>query len=444
MASPDPVTIDYRCPGQHYAISRQVHLGRLTRFYSLCRQCQHRHDTGAISPRQSRQLAEIEPRRLGWPALDSEGAAGVYLNDVSPLDARQWAVAMGAWLRECATSATDAAAQKTAVAVLANDGRPLVAELAAAVAEGLRWTGCHVVDVGPATAASLTLAIDYLGADGAILLGNPGRQPATVGLKFWAPGPSPLASDGWEHLERLRRHGTDRPTRVYGSLRRFQADAIYLAALAGHYHALRPLRFVLDSASAPLISYLNALTEPTACQAMVAAGEGGGVSNQIERHSAHFGFLTDGDGETCTVLDERGRHVPPDRLLVLLARHLLRENPASSVVLDPQMPARVAQRIEELGGRPVLVVTGQGPVVPPQADTPGTARPDAGTSRAEMARAMRAHDAILGADRRGRFWFAPAGPPLPDALMALSLLLELLSRSDRRFSEVLDREAAVD
>jgi len=60
---------------------------------------------------------------------------------------------------------------------------------------------------------------------------------------------------------------------------------------------------------------------------------------------------------------------------------------------------------------------------------------------------MRQHGAILGGGPSGRFWYAghaAAGLPLPDALMTLTLLLELLSRTDDPLSVVLDREAAIE
>jgi phosphomannomutase len=61
--------------------------------------------------------------------------------------------------------------------------------------------------------------------------------------------------------------------------------------------------------------------------------------------------------------------------------------------------------------------------------------------RADMAAAMREHGAIFGGGPSSRFWFAVAGVPLPDALMAITRLLIILSRSDAPLSVVLDREA---
>ena len=56
---------------------------------------------------------------------------------------------------------------------------------------------------------------------------------------------------------------------------------------------------------------------------------------------------------------------------------------------------------------------------------------------------MRSHDGLFGGGTAGRFWYDRDGLPLPDALTTLTLLLVLLSQSDRRFSEVLDCEAAL-
>ena len=53
-----------------------------------------------------------------------------------------------------------------------------------------------------------------------------------------------------------------------------------------------------------------------------------------------------------------------------------------------------------------------------------------GARRAEMSAAMREHGALLGGGPSGRFWHGETGLPLPDALMTVTRLLMLLSRSD--------------
>jgi phosphoglucomutase/phosphomannomutase/phosphoglucomutase len=439
---------EYRCPGEPYSISQGVHLGRLARFYPPCRQCLQRDDTGTLSARSVERLVETRPRGLPRPLFHDEGAGGVYLNDLTPGITREMAAALGVALQRRDTLGNARGTvpsslredgdspQGPPVVVIAGDGRPISCELVAAVGEGLRWAGCRVIDIGPATAACAAFAVDHLAAGGGILVGNPDDRPQTAGLKFWAAGPWPLSAGGaLDRVQRLYRSGVDRPTRSFGPLRRFQADVPYLAGLAEFFHALRPLRFVLDTASGPLLGYLKRLTKPVACRIVHCRTTPDRLPEVIRAEKAHFAVRVGGDGETCHLFDEQGRPVPAERLLVLLARQLLGDcpdfraakmglspspaHPQRAVVLEQETPAAVAQAIRAAGARAVF----------------SSAR------RAEMAAAMREHAALLGGGASGRLWHDHNGLPLPDALRTLSLLLVLLSQSDRPLSEVLDRRA---
>jgi len=442
-----PQIVEYRCPGQQHAISRAVHLGRLAAFYPPCRQCPHRDDTGTLSPRQVEQLQEVQASNPPRSLFHDEGAGGVYLNDLTPAAARDVAAAFGILMGgEGRGMGDDGLIQHSSVIIppssnpqspipnpsiiLAGDGRAITAELSAAVGEGLRSSGCHVVDVGPATAAALAFTVHHLHATGGMLVGNPTAEPHLVGLQFWAAGPPSLTAAGpmplsaggsLEPIAERYDAGVDRPTRSYGTWQRFQAEGPYLAAMSEHYHALRPLRVVLDSASGPLGQYLQKLTAAVACQAIPRRVTRHDLPEQVRSDAAHFAACVDGDGETCRVLDEQGQPVPAERLLLLLARHCLltSETQPATILLEEATPPAVGRRIEKLGGR---VVIGRG-------------------RRADMAAAMREHQATMGGGLDGRHWHRTAGVVLPDALMTITHLLTLLSRSDEPFSTVLDREA---
>ena len=62
MDRADTAALDgqYRCPGEPYAISRPLHLARLSAFYRGCRDCPHRFDRESLSPRAVQQLAALE------------------------------------------------------------------------------------------------------------------------------------------------------------------------------------------------------------------------------------------------------------------------------------------------------------------------------------------------------------------------------------------------
>ncbi len=142
------------------------------------------------------------------------------------------------------------------------------------------------------------------------------------------------------------------------------------------------------------------------------------VADEVHQRQAHFGLWIDGAGETCRLVDERGHAVAGLTLLAALARYVCSQAPRAAIVIEPPVPLPLAQALGELGARAI----------------PG------GATREAMAATIQSSEALLGGGASGRFWFG-ARPAAPDSLMALSLLLALLSQSDRPFSEVLDSGA---
>ncbi|MGO9112478.1 MAG: hypothetical protein ACLP9L_24875 [Thermoguttaceae bacterium] len=414
--------LEYRCPGETYGITRSVHLGRLISFHPACRDCPRRGDTLGLSARHIGQLAEIGSRARQPRLFDAEGVGKVAINDLSPNLARRVAIEFARRLASPAThdgssqrgkgilSVSDSAGWKPEPqrrdqgnqprVVVASDGRLATAAIVAAIVEGVRWTGCETIDLGPATAPCTARAIRHFTADGGVLVGNAHGTPHTVGLKFWAHS-EPLSQGGLlDEIEAALRDGSgetmiDRPMRTFGTLRRFAARDVYLSDLRPAYHALRPLRFVLDCTTGPVVAYLEELIRNVACRIISGESGHGPLGAKVIAAQAHFGMQIDDDGENCHVVDERGQAVATEQLLALIAGSI----------------AGPAMHGEELRQQTFL--------------------------------RMRESRATTAIDPAGRLWFASDQAPMPDALRTLTLLLVLLSRNDLAFSVVLDQALVV-
>ncbi len=432
------MTHAYQCPGEPYPISHAVHLGRLASFYPNCRHCPHRTETGQLTRALVKQLAVLEHPDPQQAQFTDEAIVGIYRNQLSPAGARDYAAAFGSLLRQQLPDMS-----RRPRVIIAGDERPLSPELIAAAGEGLRWSGCHVIDIGSATTACLTLALDEMQADGGLLVGNPQSDPHWAGLKLWGANARPLsAGSDFDQLQNLLATGLDRPTRSYGGFERRQTEASYLKGLVDYFHALRPLRLVLDTGCRPLVRFLKQLTASVGCdigfvqdqphltrlrspRMTPKSGQPGrprhaipierftGLSRQVHEREAHLGLWIDGDGEVCHAIDEQGHAIPAEHLLVVVARYLLAEQPASSIVLEQDTPAAIQDLLHGLGAQVTL----------------------SGSLRAEMDAALRASGSFLGGGPSGRFWYA-SPLPLPDGLKTLALLLTILSQSDRPLSEV--------
>ena len=113
------------------------------------------------------------------------------------------------------------------------------------------------------------------------------------------------------------------------------------------------------------------------------------------------------------MIDELGELVAVESLADMIVRELLMAEPEAKVVISAKLPALAS--VAKKSGAEVIHVA---------------------STRQAIWRAIRQHEADFAADNYGRIWFA-GSPICADALKVLTLLLTLLSRSDRPLSELI-------
>ncbi len=327
----------YQCPGEAHSIERSVHLARLANFYAACNTCPHRADTAMLSPKRARMLDSIAAQSGPLSSLfHAEGIRGVYLNELDANTVRRAATAFGEALLNSpspltgegrpAVSAPNGGEGRLAedvAVVLAHDGRPWTAELSAAAATGLRRAGCRVIDIGAATAPLLIHSQLRLSAAGAMLLGNSSGHARRIDVTMWSRGGLPCMADG--ELDAIRQR-FDSPAlprqRPFGAVERATFEVEYLAELKGYYHALRPLRVVVECGSAPLLDYLRRLTESVAIEILPSPASAC-LGAHVVAAGAHFGAHIADDVRRLSLFDQRGAAVPLEPIFLLFAREQL-------------------------------------------------------------------------------------------------------------------------
>jgi phosphomannomutase len=71
-----------------------------------------------------------------------------------------------------------------------------------------------------------------------------------------------------------------------------------------------------------------------------------------------FGVAFDGDGDRIGAIDGQGRVIWGDQLLQIYAQDVLGEVPGSTIIADVKASAALFDRVEELGGKPLMWKTG--------------------------------------------------------------------------------------
>jgi phosphomannomutase/phosphoglucomutase len=153
------------------------------------------------------------------------------------------------------------------------------------------------------------------------------------------------------------------------------ANERYLAMLEGRLSHARALKIVVDAGNGmggvyavPLLEALGHHVIPLYCEPdgsyphhqpdpqvpdnlrdLVAA---------VREYEADLGLAFDGDSDRVGVVDDQGIVIPADRVLVLLARDMLKRHPGATVVADVLSTQVLFDDVKEAGGKPLVWISG--------------------------------------------------------------------------------------
>ncbi len=130
---------------------------------------------------------------------------------------------------------------------------------------------------------------------------------------------------------------------------------------------------------------------------------------------AELGIAFDGDGDRLGVIDENGRNVWSDRLLMLLARPVLAANPGGNVVFDVKCTQALPEDIAAHGGNPVMWKTGHSHIKQKLKDCKG----------------------VLAGERSGHIFIQHGGYGYDDALLAAAYLCKIITEAQKPLSQIL-------
>jgi phosphomannomutase/phosphoglucomutase len=135
----------------------------------------------------------------------------------------------------------------------------------------------------------------------------------------------------------------------------------------------------------------------------------------VRETNADLGIAFDGDGDRIGVVDENGRIVWGDELMVLLSREILRENPGATIIAEVKCSRNLFDDIAKHGGNPIMWKAGHSLIKAKMKET----------------------GAALAGEMSGHIFFADRFYGFDDATYAGARVLEILSKTDKTLSELL-------
>lgn len=293
--------------------------------------------------------------------------------------------------------------EKPGAVAVGRDMRTESAELAEHVIAGLVQQGRDVIDVGLVTSDMIYFAVgNYNLAGGAMVTAshNPGQDD---GIKMVADEAKPIGHEtGLQEIRWMIRDdklkGGATPGKV--SSKDIVADWVKHALSFIDSTKLKPFKVAIDAGNGmagaiipkiepelpikitPLFfkvdgSFPNHPANPMIIDNLVD------LRKAVKDLKLDFGIAFDGDGDRAFFVDETGQPLSGSILMAILSKYMLKLHPGSAVVYNALMSRIVHDTIKQANGRPFKVKVGN-----------------------ESAKiAMREHDAILGGEHAGHYYF---------------------------------------
>ena len=82
------------------------------------------------------------------------------------------------------------------------------------------------------------------------------------------------------------------------------------------------------------------------------------LSDKVLSEKANIGLAFDGDGDRIGVVDNKGKIIPQDKFLMLLAKDILKNSPQAKIIFDVKCTNRLKDVILSYGGEPIMSPTG--------------------------------------------------------------------------------------
>jgi len=304
---------------------------------------------------------------------------------------------------------------------------PMFAE---AVARGLLRTGCSVEEIGVVPTPLLYFTVYHRKKEGAVMVTGSHNPPEYNGFKVMV-GEETLFGQDIQDIYGIIREVAfieDAP----GVKTAYHINPEYESFTLGNIRLGRKLKVVLDAGNGtagvvavPIFKKLGCETielycsmdgrfpnhhpDPTLPEAMAD------LIKTVRETGADFGIGYDGDGDRIGVVDDRGKIIWGDELLILFSREILPRYPGAAVISEVKASKLLYEEIKRLGGRPIMWKTGH----------------------SLIKKKIKEENAPLAGEMSGHIFFRDRFFGFDDAIYASLRVAEIVSHSKNKLSELL-------
>jgi len=330
--------------------------------------------------------------------------------------------------RAYATFVADKGVRKVSVG---RDCRLTSNKYAEALKDGLRSGGLNVVDLGMTPTPLVYFSLYHLDVDGGIQVTGSHNPSDHNGFKICV-GKVSIYGDDIQALRRIIESGKFREG-PRGTEEHYAIIPAYQNELIAQFGTLpRRLKVVVDSGNGAAGPVAPRIIAALGCDMHDIFSEADGrfpnhhpdptveenmedLIRTVAEDKADIGIAFDGDADRVGLVDQHGRILWGDEMLVLFARDILAERPGAVIVSEVKCSQRLYDDIEKHGGKGIMWKAGH----------------------SLLKAKMRETKAALGGEMSGHIFFADRYYGYDDAIYAACRMLEVVARSGKPLAELL-------
>ena len=310
------------------------------------------------------------------------------------------------------------------------DNRTTSPALAEGLISGIRSAGVDVFDVGTVPTPVLYWSEVTLGADAGVQITGSHNPPEWNGIKMTYGGSS-LYGDAIQDL--LHSIQASNFTSGSGGYERLTVLDRYVDDIAARFSLDQPMRVAVDCGNGtgsilavrlleaigvevtPLFcesdpTFPNHHPDPTVDENLID------LIRTIESGNHDLGVAFDGDADRIGAIDDQGKIIRGDILLLLFGLDLLKKRgPGQKLIFDVKCSQVLPELFKEAGGEPIMWQTGH----------------------SLIKKKMRETGALLAGELSGHIMIADDYLGFDDALYNACRLIEIISHSGRTLSEMI-------
>ncbi len=297
------------------------------------------------------------------------------------------------------------------------------------VARGILSTGIDVIDIGLSTTPLLYFAIRHLETDGGVMVTGSHNPPDFNGFKICI-GPDTIYGDQIQALRKIIESGSYAAGE--GKYKRQGINGEYEDYLFEHVQLKPELKIVLDGGNGTGGIPALLLLKRYGCQVVsIYCDPDGRFPNHfpdptvpenlaeliktVIKEKADIGIAYDGDADRIGVVTDKGEILWGDELLLLFSRFILREHPGAAIIGEVKCSRKLYDDITAHGGRAIMWKAGH----------------------SLIKGKMKEEKALLAGEMSGHIFFADRYFGFDDAIYASLRVLEILSQTGKKLSELL-------